>query len=69
MPQSQYMKYLFMFIIVILQKYGKDIKTARRDAAEKVAAAREPTIVRRVDNEIQPRVIIICWEFGSFVLS
>jgi len=39
------------------KKYGKDIKTARRDAAEKVAAAREPTIVRRVDNEIQPRVI------------
>ena len=42
------------------------MNAAKKETVEAAGAAaaanKEPTIVRRVDNEVQPRVNIVCWE-------
>ena len=42
------------------------MNAAKKETVEAAGAAaaanKEPTIVRRVDNEVQPRVNILCWE-------
>jgi len=43
------------------KKYGRDVNAAKKDTVDAAAAPaalnKEPTIVRRVDNEVQPRVM------------